>query len=109
MRYEPINHIVVINGRPKIDDTGFTVQDIVAMHIWNNSSLEWIQEEFGLTLAQIYAALAYYYDHQAEIDELFRLDDEMWEPYAIETAEKLTKMRARLAEMKAEKGTAADE
>ena len=30
-----------------------------------------------LTLAQLHAAMSYYYDHQAEIDEAMRRDDEL--------------------------------
>lgn len=32
------------------------------------SSVEWMVENFELTHAQIYAALAYYYDHKVAID-----------------------------------------
>ena len=30
-----------------------------------------------LTLAQLHAAMSYYYDHQAEIDEIMRREDEL--------------------------------
>ncbi|MCL2641489.1 MAG: DUF433 domain-containing protein [Phycisphaerales bacterium] len=30
-----------------------------------------------ITLAQLHAAMSYYYDHQAELDEIMRRDDEL--------------------------------
>lgn len=95
MDFVPINHIILEADRPKIAGTGFTVQDIVAMHLWNHSPLEWIQAEYGLSLAQIHAALAYYYDHQAEIDALFEADKQDWEQRATPAESLLTTWRKR--------------
>jgi len=55
-------------GRPRIAGTGVTVQRIVG---WYKLGLtpEEIAGEFGhLTLAQVYAALAYYHANQEEIE-----------------------------------------
>lgn len=38
-------------------------------------SADEIATEYGLTLADVYAALAYYYDHRTEIDDSTRVDD----------------------------------
>lgn len=109
MDFAPINHIVIReDGKITIDGTRMRVQDIVAMHLLNNLSIEWIVEEFDLTPAQIHAALAYYYDHQEEIDQRMREADEMWRTHAIQSADALAKMRARLAEMKAEQSQDAE-
>lgn len=35
-----------------------------------------IATEHGLSLADVYAALAYYYDHQEEIDRSIKADEE---------------------------------
>lgn len=40
---------------------------------WTAEEL-YVQHDRTLTPAQIYSALAYYYDHQAEIDEQIRQD-----------------------------------
>lgn len=50
--------------------TRITVAEIVMMHVLNHLPIEWIVENYPLSHAQIYAALAYYYDHQAEIDRM---------------------------------------
>jgi uncharacterized protein (DUF433 family) len=62
-------------GRGWIDDTRVRVDQIVADVIGpEKMTPERIIEEYphaGLTLAQIHAALAWYYDHKAEIDAEF--------------------------------------
>jgi uncharacterized protein (DUF433 family) len=57
-------------GRPWITDTQVKVIEIVLDHLGYGWSAETIQENHpGLTLAQVYAALAWYYDHQLEMDK----------------------------------------
>lgn len=59
----------VLGGRPRISGRRISVEQIVVWHEWMGRSADEIATEYDLTLADIYAALAYYYDHQAEIDE----------------------------------------
>jgi uncharacterized protein (DUF433 family) len=67
-----INHIAVdpgmCGGKPYIAGKGISVQYIAALH--NN---EWtvsdLVENLDLTPGQIHAALSYYFDHKAEIDQ----------------------------------------
>ena len=55
-----------------IDDTNIKVVEVVLDHVQGNSP-EQIHEEYPhLSLAQIYAALAYYYDNRQEIDALMQ-------------------------------------
>ncbi len=58
----------VRSGRPHIADTRITVADVVLMYLRLGQSLEEIAGKYELPLASVYAAIAYYYDHQAEID-----------------------------------------
>ncbi len=74
-----INEIIsdpnVRAGRPVIAGTGIRVMDIVAYHLYGDKlSAEQIAEDFQLSLAQVYAALSYYYSHQDEIDEQMQAD-----------------------------------
>ena len=41
-----------------------------------------IADEFHLTLAEVYAALAYYYDHKSELDARLEADERMLAEYA---------------------------
>jgi uncharacterized protein (DUF433 family) len=57
-------------GRAWIDDTNVKVIEVVLDHTSYGSSPEEMHREYPhLSLAQIHAALAYYYDHQKEFDE----------------------------------------
>ncbi len=58
----------VSGGKPRIAGHRITVQDIVIWHERIGNSADEIAAEHDLNLADVYAALAYYYDHQAEID-----------------------------------------
>ena len=67
------DHIVVTpglaGGRPHIAGHRIKVQDIVVWHEHMGRTPDEISAEYGLDLAEIYAALAYYFDHRAEIDD----------------------------------------
>lgn len=56
------------SGRPRIAGTGVTVRRIVVWHKMGHSPEE-IADNFGhISLAQVYAALAYYHLNQQEIE-----------------------------------------
>jgi len=63
-------HITIGNDNvPMLTGTRIKVVEIVLDHIVHGWNPQEIRREFPqLSLAQIYNALAYYYDHQAEID-----------------------------------------
>ena len=64
-------------GRAWLDDTNVKVIEVVLDHLAYGWNVETIQENHPhLTLAQVYAALAWYYDHQAAMDaEIEQQDD----------------------------------
>jgi uncharacterized protein (DUF433 family) len=56
-------------GRPWVDDTNVKVIEVVLDHLAYGWNAETIQENHPqLSLAQVYAALGWYYDHQGEMD-----------------------------------------
>lgn len=56
------------NGRPCIAGTSIEVAVIVIAKIMNGLDADEIAANYDLSMSQVYAALAYYYDHKAEID-----------------------------------------
>ncbi len=66
----------VCSGKPRIAGHRITVQNVAIWHERMGLSADVISDQFGLSLAQIYAALAYYFEHQAEIDEAIRADEQ---------------------------------
>jgi uncharacterized protein (DUF433 family) len=68
----------VMSGRPCIAGTRVRVMDVVGAYQAGVPD-EQLQDYFSsrpLTLSEIHAALAYYYDHQEEIDAAFAEDEE---------------------------------
>jgi uncharacterized protein (DUF433 family) len=63
-------------GRPVVAGTGIRVMDIVALKNYHDYSIEAIAENYDLSLSQVHGALAYYYDHQTEIDSALIEDDD---------------------------------
>ena len=72
-RYE---HVVLDEqGTPLIVGTTMKVKELVAeRRAWGWSAEELLINHPGLTLGQIYSALAYYADHAAEIDQAIEED-----------------------------------
>jgi len=79
----------VMSGRPCIAGTRVRVMDIVGAYQAGVPD-EQLQDYFSsrpLTLSEIHAALAYYYDHQEEIDAAFAEDEEAGEKAERERAQ----------------------
>lgn len=51
------------------------MQNVVIWHERMGLSADEIASHYGLSLADVYAALTYYYDHRQEIDEAILADD----------------------------------
>jgi uncharacterized protein (DUF433 family) len=69
----------VCHGRPCIGGTRVRVMDIVAAHEQGMTPAD-LQHHFAsrpLTLAEIYAALAYYNDHKDEVEADFAEDERL--------------------------------
>jgi len=69
------------DGTAWIDDTHIKVIEVALDMIaegWSPAEIQ-RQHDGSLSLAQIHAALAYYYDHQASFDEEIRRDLEEYE------------------------------
>lgn len=58
----------VAGGKPRIAGHRITVQNIVVWHERMGMSADEIATEYSITLSDVYAALAYYFDHRNEID-----------------------------------------
>ena len=55
-------------GKPRIAGHRITVANIVIWHERLGKSADEIATDYNLTLADVYAALAYYFDHREAID-----------------------------------------
>src|SRR5207248_1218334 len=66
-------------GRPRIAGTGVTAQRIVRDYKMGLNPEEIARDIPHLTLAQVYAALAYYHANREEIEEEIARDDATYE------------------------------
>lgn len=62
----------VAGGKPRMAGHRITVQSIVVWHERMGKSPDEIAAEYDLELADVYAALTYYFDHRVEIDKSIR-------------------------------------
>ena len=82
-------------GAAWIDDTNVKVIEVVLDRLAYGWSPEEIHFQHPhLSLAQIYAALAYYYDHEAEVDR--EIERQLQESDALAAAAQESPLRARL-------------
>ena len=84
----------VRGGKACIEGTRISVKDIVCLHEEGRTP-EQMLNVFGtpLTLSQIHAALAYYYDHRDEIDASFAEEERIAAEYERKRAEYLSRRR----------------
>jgi uncharacterized protein (DUF433 family) len=66
----------VAGGKPHIAGHRITVQNIAVWHERLGRSADEICAEYGLSLAEVHAALAFYFDHREEIDRGIVSDDD---------------------------------
>lgn len=84
----------VVGGKPRIAGRRITVRDVVIWHERMGRGADEISTEHDLALAHVYAALAYYFDHRAEIDESIRKGEAFAEALRERTPSKLNKKLA---------------
>jgi len=80
----------VAGGKPRIAGRRIKVQNIVIWHERMGLSADEIAENYDLSLAEIYAALAYYYDHREKIDADIKDDEAFVEAMRKKYPSKLT-------------------
>ena len=82
----------VAGGKPRIAGRRITVQNIVIWHERMGKSADEISAEHDLELADVYAALTYYFDNRIELDKSIRDGEE----FALELRERIaSKLAAR--------------
>ncbi len=69
-----LNHYIELtpdirSGKPRITGRRITVADVAIAYLRLGQSLEEVAVEYDLTLAEVYAAMSFYYDHKDSIDQ----------------------------------------
>ena len=76
-------------GKPRIAGHRITVQNVVVWHERLGMSADEIATEYGVTLGDVFAALAYYHDHRGEIEQAIQDDAEVVTALRARTPSKL--------------------
>ena len=84
----------VAGGKPRIAGHRITVQNVALWHEWMGRTADEIATELDLTLADVHAALAYYYAHQEEIDQAIRESERFADALRARTPSKLALVTA---------------
>jgi uncharacterized protein (DUF433 family) len=104
-RKTPDQHIEitpgVAGGKPHVAGHRITVQNIAVWHEHLGRSADEIAAEYGLTLAEVYAALAYYFDHREEIERSIKEGEAFAEELRQRTPSKL---KEKLQELRRDGG-----
>ena len=67
-----VSNTDIRNGQPILAGTQLRVSDLVASHLHRGLSPDALAVNYKLSLGQVYAALAYYYQNKSQIDELMK-------------------------------------
>lgn len=62
----------VRGGCPCVVGTGLRVTDIALAHAVHKRTADEIATDYEISLAQVHAALSYYYEHKGDLDEDIR-------------------------------------
>lgn len=79
----------VLGGKPRIAGRRISVAQILIWFEWMGRSADEIASEYDLTLADVYAALAYYYSHRSEVDESIQASQAQVKKMHDQTASKI--------------------
>lgn len=62
----------ILGGKPRITGHRISVENIAIWHEQMGQSAEQIAADYNLSIADVYAALAYYHDHREAIDKAIK-------------------------------------
>lgn len=96
---QPAGHShILLNeaGKPVIAGTRFKVRDLVKDYMaygWSPEEMQW--QHPSLSMAQVHAALAYYYDHKQDMDEEIQRDFTEYQHLRAESMDSPVRRRLR--------------
>lgn len=85
-------HLDYRNGDVRIVGTSYKARVVASIHLHGNLSIEEVAEEFEISVAQVYAALAYYYDNY----EAFEAERNAPRRFAVDAEDNIAKFKARM-------------
>lgn len=94
----------VFSGEPHIAGKRIRVRDIAMWH-QNGATVEKIVQQFDVTIAEVHAALSYYYDHRDEIEAYTQWETEFADRHLADGKARTTDdLKARIVPRRRTKG-----
>ncbi len=88
-------HLIVEEGVVRTKNRRVKVKMIAEKHLIGGESAADVAEHYGITLGDVYAALAYYYDHQAEFALEVARNQADLQAHGVNADEQLAELRRR--------------
>ncbi len=98
-----INHIEILDEVPYVKGRHVKVKMVAQMYLTAGVSIDEVMAQYDLSPAQVYAALAYYYDHQDYFDQIARDHQPLIDQAKRESQDRRARMRARLDQSQQDK------
>lgn len=93
-------HIVatpgIFGGKARINGTRIAVEHIAIAYNSGQSIDEIVESYQGIVHADVFAALAYYYDHKEEVDAMIKQDEQEYEKLYRENLNQTLQLRKQL-------------
>ena len=76
----------VLGGEPRLDGHRISVLQVADMVLEAGHQPEYVADQLDISLAEVHSALAYYYEHPSEMDEIRERHDRLESELAERTA-----------------------
>ncbi len=91
-----INHIEIRDGQARLAGRNVKVKMIISrLFDGTGATIEQVMEQYNLSQSEVYAILAYYYDHKAEIVRYFEEEDKALHAEAVSAAELKERLKSQ--------------
>jgi uncharacterized protein (DUF433 family) len=87
--------LTIEDGVARTKNRRVKVKMIAEKHLISGESAAAVADHYAITLSDVYAALAYYYDHQAEFELEAARNQEVLKTYGISADEQLAELRRK--------------
>jgi uncharacterized protein (DUF433 family) len=92
--FPPTPYIEIRDGQARLAGRVTKVKMVISRIIHGQSTIEETMEQYGITRSEVYACLAYYYEHKDAIDRHFDEMEQLVSEHARPLSELLDRWRA---------------
>ena len=90
-----LDTVQISNGQAVVGEQRIKVKMIVNMHLRGQAPIEDVVEQYGLSPADIHAALAYYYDNREAFDQQYAEEQHLLKEYGQSANDHLNQLHSR--------------